>query len=82
MSTVAAHMDEVGTRWVEALRSYEGNAPLRAQVEALTDAFFARYPDLERTPRAERFITGLSLDRALRAAPEDSQSQTQTQNAA
>ena len=83
MSGLEAHMDEVGERWLAALRSYEGNPRLMARVAELTSAFFARYPGLERTPLAERFITGLSLERALRIAPEASpETQTQTPAAA
>lgn len=67
MIPVEAHMDEVAARWVDALRSYEGNEPLRTEVEQLVNDFFARRPGLERTPVAERFITALSLDRAVTA---------------
>lgn len=72
MMATAAHMDEVGGRWRAQLAGYLASPALIAAVECSVNAFFARHPDLERTPRAAAFIAGLALEIITQAA--DSQS--------
>lgn len=56
------------TRAVQALRALQAQPELLAAVQAETDAFFARYPEIERTILAMAFIAGLFLERFADAA--------------
>jgi hypothetical protein len=61
-------MEEVGDRWRSALVNYLQQPALIAAVAARADAFFVRYPGLERSPVAVAFISGIALDEFMEAA--------------
>ncbi len=64
----------------QALRHFRGQPALQAAVTAETDAFFARYPEIERTELTAAFIGSLVLEKL--SIPADSQSAQPTQKVA
>ena len=74
MNTLADFHD----RAAQALRHFRAKPDLQAAVQSETDAFFARFPEVERTELTAAFIRSLVMDR-LSINPADSQSALTTE---